>query len=120
MRQPSFFCASRKDYMRRCILDTVLINVRRPHPLVVTSLESSHLYQLAQVGYKEARLLVFVLKQTASKRMIAPGLLLAIPLSRIDVYSLLFEHFTCPLKPAVGRLSVQIVLRRQIALSDNP
>ena len=37
--------------------------------------------------------------------MIATGFLLAISLSRMDVCSLLFEHFACPLKPAVGRLS---------------
>ena len=90
--------------MRRSILDTELTNFRTPNPLVVTShpLESSHLYQLAQVGYKEAHLPVFALKQTASKSMIAPGFLLAIPLSRIDVCSLLFEHFACPLKLAAG------------------
>ena len=109
--------------MRRTILDAELTIFCTPRPLVETShlLESSHLYQLAQVGYKEARLLVFVLKQTALKTMIAPGFLLAIPLSRIEVCSLLFEHFECPLKPArVGRLSVQIVLRRQIGPSGNP
>ena len=103
MRQSSSFCASRKDYMRRSILDTELTTFRTPNLLVVTShpLESSHLCQLEQAGYKEARLLVFVLKQTASKSMIAPGFLLAIPLSRIDVCSLLFDHFACPLKPGV-------------------
>ena len=122
MRKSPSFCASRKDYMRRIILDAELTTFRTPRPLDVTShpLESSHLYQLAQVGYKEARLPVFVLKPTASKSMIESGFLLAIPLSRKDVCSLLFEHFACPLKPAVGRLSVQIVLRRQIAPSDNP
>ena len=71
------------------------------------------IYQLNLVGFK-------VLKRTASKSMIAPGFLLAIPFSRIDVFFLLLEHVACPLKPSVGRLSVQIVLRRQIVPSDNP
>ena len=108
--------------MRRNILDAELTTFRTLRQLVVTShpLDSSHLYQLAQAGYKEAHLPVFVLKQTASKSMIGPGFLSAIPLSRIDFCSLLFEHFACPLKPAVGRLYVQIVLRRQITPSDNP
>ena len=89
--------------MRRSMLDAKLTNFCTPRPLVETShpLESSHLYQLAQVGYKEARLLVFILKQTGSKSMIAPGFMLAIPLSRIKVCFLLFRHFACPLKPAV-------------------
>ena len=96
-------------------MDAELTNFRTPHQLVVTShhLESSNLYQLNLVGFK-------VLKRAASKSMTAPGFLLAIPLSRIDVFSLLLEHVACPLKPSVGRLSVQIVLRRQIAPSDNP
>lgn len=61
-KSPSFF-ASRKDYMRRNILDAELTTFLTLRPLVVTShpLESSHLYQLAQASYKEARLPVFVL-----------------------------------------------------------
>ena len=80
MRKSSSFFASCKDYMRRNILDAKLTTFRTLRPLVVTShpLESFHLYQLGQAGYKEAHLPVFVLKQTASKSTIGPGFLSAI------------------------------------------